>query len=130
MARLLTFILFACLIACTHTATQAQSSTLLEPKPYAAKLESTPDKIILDVRTPDEFKEGHIPGAINIDWNGNDFNSKVSELDKNKPVFLYCYGGGRSAAGAKALKKKGFTNVYDLEGGMAAWRKAGLPESK
>ena len=80
----------------------------------------------LDVRTPEEFAEGCIPGAVNIDWNGEGFLGKVdAAFDASEPVYLYCRSGRRSAAAAKVLAKAGYKKVYNLLGGYNAWAEAG-----
>lgn len=91
-------------------------------------MQQLPDEVILDVRTPEEYAGGHIEGARNIDWNAGNFKDAVGDIDKNKPVMVYCLGGGRSAEATKTLRDAGFKQVYELQGGMMAWRKAGLPE--
>ena len=80
---------------------------------------------LVDVRTPGEFASGHIEGAVNYDFYASDFAQKIGKLDKKKPVMVYCAVGGRSGAAAEQLKKSGFTKVYDLDGGMDAWKDAG-----
>ena len=81
---------------------------------------------VLDVRTPEEFAEGYIPGAVNIDWNGEDFLGKVdAAFDASEPIYLYCRSGRRSAAAAKALSKAGYKKVFNLLGGFNAWAEAG-----
>ncbi|HYD21122.1 MAG TPA: thioredoxin domain-containing protein [Flavipsychrobacter sp.] len=85
------------------------------------------DEILLDVRTAEEFAEGYIKGAVNIDWNAPSFTTEVAKLDKNKPVFVYCRRGGRSSAAVQALKDMGFKEVYDLDGGITRWQKDGMP---
>jgi len=109
---------------------QAQSGSLLPPVDFKKKVEATTNPVIVDVRTPDEYIDGHLPNAVNMDWEGDHFDQQIQKLDKNASVFVYCYGGGRSEDAAKALRKQGFSKVYDLDGGFAAWRKAGLPEVK
>lgn len=88
------------------------------------------DEQIVDVRTPDEFAEGHLEGAQNIDWNNADFSINVGALDKSKPVLVYCHSGNRSTQAAEYLAKNGFTNVYELDGGISAWETAGKPIEK
>lgn len=94
------------------------------------KLRSDKKNVVLDVRTPQEFKAGHIAGALNIDWNSSDFEKKVSELDKNKTYLVHCQGGVRSAKASDKLMKLNFKSVVNLEGGMKAWEKAGKPVEK
>ena len=78
---------------------------------------------LIDVRTPAEFKEGYIEKAILIDFKAENFKTKVQELDKNKPVYLYCRSGKRSAFASTILKDLGFNEIVDLEGGYLAWSK-------
>lgn len=82
---------------------------------------------IVDVRTPEEFEEGHITNAVNMNVTGDDFEKQIESLDKEKPVMVYCKSGGRSARAASILKDKGFKNVYDLDGGIIGWSKANKP---
>ena len=76
---------------------------------------------LVDVRTPEEFKGNHLKGAQNICVTSDDFKEKVKILDKNKPVYVYCYKGGRSAQAALELKELGFTKIYDMDGGILLW---------
>lgn len=76
---------------------------------------------LLDVRTAQEFAEGHIPGAENYHVYDKDFAQRASQLDKNQPVYVYCKAGSRSQEAAEELEKLGFTTIYDLEGGIMAW---------
>lgn len=82
--------------------------------------------MILDVRTPQEYADGHIKNAINIDWNNpEEFQLKAAQLRKTKPLYLYCHSGVRSQKAYDWLKLNGFVNVVGLDGGMEAWKKAG-----
>lgn len=85
--------------------------------------EKSVDQTIIDVRTPEEFKEGYLEGAKNIDFNDESFSDQISKLDKNKPVFIYCRSGERSSLASKEMIKLGFQEVYDLEGGIVDWIK-------
>lgn len=80
---------------------------------------------MIDVRTAQEFKEGHIKGAVNIDYYKSDFKQLMAKLDKSKPIAVYCTVGGRSGAGAKIVQQLGFKEVYDLEGGIVLWQRNG-----
>ncbi len=86
--------------------------------------------VILDVRTPGEFKKGHIEGAINIDFLDDSFTARIDSLDKNKEYEVYCYSGGRSGEATELMQKKGFKKLLDLEGGYSKWQAAGLPVAK
>lgn len=79
---------------------------------------------LLDVRTPEEWALGSIKGASKINFFEANFREQLNKLDKTKPVYVYCKSGGRSGKAAKQLEKKGFT-VYNLIGGISAWKAAG-----
>jgi rhodanese-related sulfurtransferase len=85
---------------------------------------------ILDVRTPDEYSEGHLKEAKNADILSKDFATQLSALDKAKPILVHCQAGGRSTRALPALEKLGFTSIYHLDGGMNDWLKAGKPVVK
>ena len=104
------------------------TKTSLEAKDFKEKIENTSNAIILDVRTPEEFAEGHLANAQNIDWNAAESEQTLSSLDPTKAYFVYCLSGGRSASAANYLREKGFKEVYELSGGMMKWRAASLPE--
>ena len=76
---------------------------------------------IIDVRTPAEFNEGHIPGAVNIDIDGEEFEAKVAQLDKSRPVAVYCRGGRRSKEAATHMVGCGL-EVTELADGILSWQ--------
>jgi len=83
---------------------------------------------LLDVRTAGEYSGGHIKGALLADWtNKEEFNRRVAFVDKTKPVYVYCLSGGRSAAAAKKMRTAGYKKVYELNGGINAWKAAAMP---
>lgn len=90
-----------------------------------AELVKNKEGQILDVRTPEEWAEGSIKDAIKMNFFDDNFNTKLAELDKSKPVYVYCKSGGRSGKATKQMKKMGFTAVYNLNGGIGAWNSAG-----
>jgi thioredoxin 1 len=106
----------------------AQSPTLLSANDFAKLMFETKSAVVVDVRTPDEFSKGHLKDARNINWNDEAFTSRVATIDKTTPLFVYCLGGGRSANAAAKLRTMGYAQVYELDGGIMAWRKAGLME--
>ncbi|MBC6999719.1 MULTISPECIES: rhodanese-like domain-containing protein [Bacteroidota] len=77
--------------------------------------------ILLDVRTPQEFGEGHLEGAVNMDWFDESFQKQAETLDKSKPILIYCKMGGRSAKATQKLQSMGFDNVVNLSGGYDAY---------
>ena len=89
-----------------------------------------PGVIILDVRTPEEFNAGHIANAININIAGSDFASEVSKLDENATVAVYCRSANRSALATNEMAELGFTDMYDMQGGIIDWEAAGGPVVK
>ncbi|WP_130285976.1 rhodanese-like domain-containing protein [Aquimarina brevivitae] len=80
---------------------------------------------LIDVRTPEEYAEGHIYGAVNINFLDDNFEELIEQVDKSKPVAVYCGKGGRSAKCASYMKKAGFTKIYDLNGGITEWKYKG-----
>ena len=83
---------------------------------------------LLDVRTPEEYAEGHLDGAVMIDYKADGFVEKAeAQLQKDKPVALYCRGGRRSHLAAELLHKAGFQQLVELGGGITAWNEAGQP---
>jgi len=88
------------------------------------------DAYMLDVRTAGEFKEGCIGNATNI--SATEINAKIGHLpaDKETPILVYCLSGARSSRAAGTIAKNGYTNVYNLAGGLNAWKTAGLPVGK
>lgn len=85
--------------------------------------ERSVDQTIIDVRTPEEFREGYLEGSVNIDFKNKSFLDQISKLDKSKPVFIYCRSGRRSSLASKEMIKLGFQEIYDLEGGIKNWIK-------
>lgn len=96
----------------------------------AAKIIAEGKTVVVDVRTADEFKGGHIKGAKNIDILSDDFEAQLSKLDKTKPTLVHCQSGGRSTRSLSTFEKLGFTNVIHLDGGFGDWEAAGKPVEK
>ena len=93
----------------------------LNPDQFAHSMQAHPKAILLDVRTPEEFESGHLPGALNINVQGLDFHEQIENLDPHNAYFVYCRSGGRSAAACRYMDSKGFEEVYNLKGGILAW---------
>ena len=81
--------------------------------------------VVLDIRTPEEFNAGALPSAINIDFYEADFRDRLADLDKDVPYVMYCNSGNRSATAADMMEELGFTEVYEINGGIQAWAQAG-----
>jgi rhodanese-related sulfurtransferase len=89
-----------------------------------------PGVIVLDVRTPEEFSAGHIANAININLEGADFAKEVSKLDMSATIAVYCRSGNRSGVATEQMSELGFTDMYDMQGGILDWEAAGGPVVK
>ena len=96
----------------------------------AAEIIANGKVAVIDVRTPDEFKEGHIKGAQNIDIMSKDFEAQLGKLDKTQPTLVHCQAGGRSTRALKVFEKLGFTNLIHLDDGFGGWEAAGKPVVK
>jgi rhodanese-related sulfurtransferase len=107
------------LIACAEKKTE----TVLSPQEFDTKYKATANAILLDVRTVEEVANGKIASAKNIVWD-DAFATKLDTL-AHQPLFVYCGSGIRSAKAAKILKEKGYEEVYELEGGIKAWKAEG-----
>ncbi len=116
-------IIFITLLACQPQSTHET----LEPIDFSELMSYDFHSVVLDVRTPEEYQEGHIEGAQNMDYYRDDFEQKLDKLDKEKSYFVYCTVGGRSSSVAKIMHDKGFQKVHDLAGGLEAWENDGLP---
>jgi len=104
-----------------------ESTSALSPAAFQTQLQAAPDAVLLDVRTLEEVQTERIKGEVNFDYNAPEFNLLIKGLDKAKPYFVYCASGVRSGKAADKMKELGFEKVYTLEGGIKAWKAAGLP---
>ena len=102
---------------------------VLDARTFAKEISQTPDALILDVRTPEEFAGGHLDKAVNVDWNSGNFDAWAKKVDKEANIMVYCLSGGRSASAGAALRLAGFKHVTEMEGGIMKWKAAGLPLS-
>src|SRR5580765_6829428 len=128
-----TFFAFA-FAACLQSADAADISA---PPPVkhvdarsAQKLLSKTNLVILDIRTPEEFKSFHIAEATNIDFHGSNFEQRINALDKSKTYLVHCASGGRRTQSLKYFQKHDFPSIYHLDGGINGWKNAGLPVEK
>jgi thioredoxin len=123
-------IFFSLLIASSLIACSKQEGLQnLAATEFQTELKSAEPGQILDVRTSDEYANGHIEGAVLADISSNLFQEAAGKLDKSKTVYVYCLSGGRSSAAATQLQEMGFTSIVNLSGGMLAWQSANLPTS-
>ena len=98
----------------------------LTPAQFAEVIE-IPDVVILDVRTPAEFEEGHIDGAINIDIHSHEFSVQISVLNKDAHYAVYCRSGNRSSYACQDMQDLGITNIDHLEHGIISWTDKNYP---
>ena len=92
--------------------------------------QNNPDFVILDVRTPEEFANGHIEDAINLDYYSETFRDELNKLDKNKTYLVYCRSGRRSSNALNTMKELKFSEVYNMLGGIIEWKAEGLQITK
>lgn len=124
MKKMLRFLFFALIISLVSCSPKEKENFVLAPPDFQTKLSQTPEGYLLDVRTSDEIATGMISGAANIIYDEN-FAQKISEVPP-QPIFVYCASGKRSAKAAKILREKGYAPVYELAGGLNAWKEKGL----
>ncbi len=113
-------LLFAWALCCQCCFAQ-DVTKVLSVADFKIKLEKDTTVQLVDVRTPEEFKAGHIKNALNINYLDDNFETQIQKLDKNRPVLLYCKAGVRSEKAAIVMQKLGFTALYNLEGGYLKW---------
>ncbi|HLA67982.1 MAG TPA: rhodanese-like domain-containing protein [Acidimicrobiia bacterium] len=93
----------------------------------ASTIAAQPGTIVLDIRTPEEFAAGHLTGAIDVDFYATDFADRIGALDHAARYVVYCHTGNRSGQAMDLFRQDGFTDVHEIDGGIAAWVAAGLP---
>lgn len=119
---------FAFVVGCQQRkiAEVPQPSAIRQVTPEIAKDEIDAKKAqFIDVRTPEEFGAEHADKAVNMPL--DKIETELASLDRSKPVYIICQSGRRSQKAAETLEQSGFTDVYNIEGGTTAWKKAGLP---
>jgi len=99
----------------------------VSPEEAASLLDADSGLVVLDVRRPDEFAEGHIAGAINIEFGAEGFEEEIAKLDRDQPYLLHCRSGNRSSQTLPVFESLQFRKLYHLDSGMIGWEKAGLP---
>ncbi len=98
----------------------AKGVTSLNASEFQNALGSHSNKILIDVRTPGEYKGGHIPSAINIPV--SDLHTRIGDIAKDKAVFVYCQSGMRSNQAGRILSKHGYSTIFNLRGGILSWQ--------
>lgn len=108
-------------------AQSADSATVVSVETFEKMSKKKKKTVILDVRTPEEVAEGHLPGAKNIDVQDELFQQNIEQLNKNKTYLLYCRSGKRTAVAGAKMKAAGFKKVYMMDGGITSWKEKGKP---
>lgn len=124
-------ILFSALLFLPFQQSNAQDRgkiKTIKPTTFQKKLDKKENAQLIDVRTPEEFNESHLPDAINYNVADSTLHHKIHHLDKSKPVYVYCRSGVRSLKAANFLKEQGF-KVFNLKGGILDWQSRNLPLS-
>ena len=111
-------------LAATQTLTVDQAKEMVQARAGKA------DFVVLDVRTPHEFAEGHLPGAVNLDIEGRDFAGRLQGLDRGKSYVVYCRTGNRSMRAVRAMEQLGFQLILHMPQGIVGWQERGLQVSK
>jgi rhodanese-related sulfurtransferase len=107
------------------TISPRDAAAAVAPDPSAAASEPTTRPLIVDVREPDEFASERIDGVVHIPM--SQFVARHAELPRDRPLVMQCHSGSRSASATMYLIQRGWTNVRNLDGGIAAWMRDGLP---
>ena len=123
MKKIVTLIASVLLLAGCSSSLGAINLSVTE---FSSKI-TKPGVVTLDVRTPAEFAEGYIEGARLIDFQSGNFENEIAALDKNATYAVYCRSGNRSGQAVKVMQDAGFTNVFNMNGGVIEWTNAGLP---
>ena len=106
----------------TEVATEEVISKVVSQDEFKQLISSLPYYQLIDVRTPEEIAEGKIDGALEMNFYDSNFKEQLAQLDKEKPVLVYCRSGNRSGKAAKLMNEMGFKQVYDLIGGYSEWK--------
>lgn len=96
-------------------------SVILDVEQFSSKIRSK-DFQLIDVRTPEEFKSGHLKSAVNINYFSESFKDSLALLDAELPVFIYCKSGKRSSKSVAIFQSIGFDSIYQLKGGFLNWK--------
>ena len=123
MKKVIAILASALLLAGCSTSSTATDLSVSE---FSTKV-TEPGIITLDVRTPGEFSEGHIGGALLVDFQSGNFENEIASLDKNQTYAVYCRSGNRYGQAVKVMSEAGFTKLYNLDGGVIDWANSGLP---
>lgn len=121
------FLLFITSCSSTNSTENKKDSSgtkiLCAEKAVCEKIIAEEDVTIIDVRTPEEYKTGHLENAINLNFYEPAFEAELAKLEKDNPTIVYCAVGGRSAEAVKKMEEMGFSYIVEIKGGYNAWQK-------
>lgn len=123
MKKIILFVIPLALLL-TACGTTGGKVTNLNVTDFAKKI-SDKSVVVLDVRTPGEFQSEHLENAINVDYEGSNFEGEVQKLDKSKTYAVYCRSGRRSGLATEIMAKDGFKSIFNLDGGIENWQASG-----
>ncbi len=106
---------------------EAAGVRVVAPAEAQELLDAEPSPVVIDVRTPGEYAEGHLEGAELVDYNAPDFRDRIATYPRDASYVIYCRSGNRSAGARAIMTELGFTDVADIDGGIVAWTGAGFP---
>ena len=124
LLRLSVAALIVVIAACSNDTAVVEN---VDPSEAATFLGEHPAAVLLDIRTPEEFAESLIEGAVNIDFYAADFSARLDGLDRDASYVIYCRSGNRSNAALDIFRDLGFTAVRAIDGGIQAWQQSGHP---
>ena len=107
-----------------ETVSPAEAATLMKENG------ANPEFVVLDVRTPEEYRDGHLEGAVMIDFRSNKFKEELQTLDRGKTYLVYCRTGRRSGSAVPMMEEMGFRKIYHLSDGIKGWKEKGFPTTK
>ncbi len=116
--------------ACSPTSTKTWNVNNVSAAKAYKFIQRNPDAVVLDIRTPKEYEEGHVKDALNINFKSSGFAGEVAKLDKGKTYVVYCRSGNRSGKSMPVLKRQGLGKVYHIHKGFKDWKASGLPVEK
>lgn len=115
------------LVVLTGCSSDTATLETVTPDDAAAVIQEDPNAVILDIRTPQEFSDGIIEGAMNIDFYASDFATNLDTLDKDTQYVVYCRSGNRSGQAMSTFADLGFAHITEIDGGIVNWYDSGLP---
>lgn len=120
-SKLVVLIILPALLLMACVSTNKQGNKILNEQAFKNKLQQE-SVVLIDVRTPEEYKAGHLKNAVLLDYNGGVFDTSFQKLDKEKTYLIYCRSGKRSDNAATKMKQAGFKKTYQLKDGITGWK--------